>query len=181
MIDRTGKTSEAHLHWQTVTGSSRETKRLGRYLGTVAQPGSVILLQGNLGAGKTTLTQGIGVGLGVESNITSPTFTLVKEYAGRIPLFHIDLYRLDDPDDIGDLGLDEYFVRNGVCVVEWPERIERQDELSLVPWADDRLRIVLQDAGDDRRKAEFTAIGVISATTLERVMHAWTGARSRVQ
>ena len=181
MIERTGKSPGSHLQWQLITSSAGETKRLGRYLGREAQPGSVFLLQGNLGAGKTTLTQGIGLGLGVKSHITSPTFTLVKEYPGRIPLFHIDLYRLEDPDDIGGLGLDDYFAGMGVCVVEWPERIERQGDASLIPWADDVVRIVLQDAGDGRREVEFSARGIVSTGTLQRVIRSWSGARSRAQ
>lgn len=103
------------------------TASFGEELGKTARPGDIITLAGDLGAGKTTLTQAIGRGLLVPSGcyITSPTFSLIHEYPGRIPLYHIDLYRLSGEDDIEPLGLEEYLYGDGLCVIEWPERLGR--------------------------------------------------------
>ena len=102
--------------------SPEETQRLGEQLGKLAQPGDVFLLVGGLGAGKTCLTQGIAWGLGIEGYAASPSFVLVNQYRGRLPLYHIDLYRLDSIEEIADLGLDDYLYGNGVCAVEWAEK-----------------------------------------------------------
>jgi tRNA threonylcarbamoyladenosine biosynthesis protein TsaE len=100
-----------------------ETQRWGEALGAQLQAGQVVALVGDLGAGKTTLTQAIARGLGVTMPVTSPTFTLVHEYAGRIPLFHFDAYRLERPEEMADLGFDEYLEREGVIVIEWADRV----------------------------------------------------------
>lgn len=86
-------------------------------------PNDVIALIGSLGAGKTTLIQGIAEGLGVKDYVTSPTFIIINEYRGRLPFYHVDLYRLDEVRDIEDLGIKEYFDRGGVCVIEWAEKL----------------------------------------------------------
>ena len=91
-------------------------------LGKLSQPGDVFLLVGGLGAGKTCLTQGIAWGLGIEGYAASPSFVLINQYRGRIPLYHIDLYRLDSIEEVNELGLDDYLYSNGVCVVEWAEK-----------------------------------------------------------
>ena len=97
------------------------TQTLGQQLGKIVSAGDVILLDGDLGAGKTTFTKGIALGLGIERNIKSPTFTIIREYkTGRLPLYHMDVYRLEDGGG-DELGLDEYFNGNGVCVVEWSQ------------------------------------------------------------
>lgn len=101
---------------------AEQTQQMGRHLGGLAQPGDVFLLMGDLGAGKTTFTQGIAWGLGVLEYAVSPSFVLVREYQGRLPLYHVDLYRLEKAAEIGDLGLDEYFYGRGVSVVEWADR-----------------------------------------------------------
>ena len=102
-----------------------ETRRLGELLGAAAVPGLVLALTGELGAGKTCLTQGVAKGLGVPEDlpVVSPTYTLVNEYPARVPLYHLDLYRLDG-DEFVESGLDEYFFRDGVTVVEWAERAD---------------------------------------------------------
>ena len=100
-----------------------ETRQWGEALGARLQPGQVVALIGDLGAGKTTLTQAIARGLGVTAPVTSPTFTLIHEYAGRIALFHFDAYRLERPGEMADLGFDEYLEREGVVVVEWADRV----------------------------------------------------------
>jgi len=104
------------------TDSPESTQRLGAELGRLARPGDVFLLCGKLGAGKTCLTQGIAWGLEVEGYATSPSFVLVNQYRGRLSLYHIDLYRLEDIDEVIDLGLDDYLYGGGVCVVEWADR-----------------------------------------------------------
>jgi tRNA threonylcarbamoyladenosine biosynthesis protein TsaE len=107
-----------------ISNSPEETLRLGEQWGREARAGSVIGLTGDLGAGKTQLVKGIARGLGIASRIQSPTFTLVHEYReGRLPLYHIDLYRLDTPEQVFAAGLEEYFFQtDGVTVVEWAER-----------------------------------------------------------
>jgi tRNA threonylcarbamoyladenosine biosynthesis protein TsaE len=102
--------------------SPEQTQRLGVNIGEVAQPGDIFLLVGALGVGKTCLTQGIAWGLGIKEYAVSPSFVLVRELYGRLPLYHIDLYRLDQIEEIEDLGLDEYLYGNGVCAVEWAEK-----------------------------------------------------------
>ena len=105
--------------------NEEEVRCFGRRLGAEAQPGLIIALTGDLGTGKTTLTKAIAEGLGVTETITSPTFNIVKEYeSGRLPLYHFDVYRIADPDEMYELGYEEYFFGEGVCVVEWAELIE---------------------------------------------------------
>ena len=130
------------------------TLALGRYLGETARPGEVITLAGTLGAGKTTLTQAIGQGLQVPEScyITSPTFSLLHEYPGRLPLYHLDLYRLSDETEIEDLGLLEYLYGKGLSVIEWPDRLG-----SLMP--EERLHIELILLGETERLAEITGHG----------------------
>ena len=102
-----------------VSGSAKQTQSLGRRLGELAQPGDLFLLVGSLGAGKTCLTQGIAWGLGISGYTTSPSFVVINEYQGRLPLYHVDLYRLDRIEEVSELGLDDYLDGRGVCVVEW--------------------------------------------------------------
>ena len=102
--------------------SPEQTQRFGVSIGEAALPGDILLLSGDLGVGKTCLTQGIAWGLGIKEYAVSPSFVLVRELYGRLPLYHIDLYRLDHIEEIEDLGLDEYLYGRGVCVVEWAEK-----------------------------------------------------------
>lgn len=106
------------------TNSSEETLQFSKELAQKLQPGDVITLEGDLGAGKTTFTKGLAVGLDINKNVSSPTFTIIKEYNGRLPLYHMDVYRLEDSYE--DLGFDEYFEGQGVTVVEWAHLIEEQ-------------------------------------------------------
>ena len=105
-----------------ISESPEETQRLGEELGRLAQPGDLFLLVGGLGTGKTCLTQGIAWGLGIEGYATSPSFVVINQYWGSLPLYHIDLYRLDSIEEVIELGLDDYLYGNGVCVVEWAEK-----------------------------------------------------------
>lgn len=99
-----------------------QTQRLGARLGALLQPGDVLLLRGPLGGGKTSFTQGVASGLDITATVNSPTFVLAREYHGRLPLYHMDFYRLDRPAEPLELGFEEYFYGDGVAVVEWPER-----------------------------------------------------------
>ena len=107
--------------------NEEETKEFGLKIGQEAVPGQVIGLIGDLGTGKTTLTKYIARGLGVEENISSPTFMIVREYhGGRMPLYHVDDYRSGDPEELLDIGADEYFDGDGLCVVEWADMVMPQ-------------------------------------------------------
>lgn len=102
--------------------SSEQTQLLGSYLGELAQKADIFLLVGELGTGKTCLVQGIAHGLDIKEYASSPTFVVLREYCGRLPLYHIDFYRLNHVKEIADLGLEEYFYGDGVCVIEWAEK-----------------------------------------------------------
>lgn len=109
------------------TESAEQTIGLGEKIGSFLRPGDVIALQGTLAAGKTTITKGIARALGITEDITSPTFTLISVYEGRLPLYHMDVYRLEGSADFSDLGAEEMLYGSGVCVIEWSEKI--MDEL----------------------------------------------------
>lgn len=101
-----------------------KTKEIGKKLGEVVDEGSIICLVGDLGAGKTTLTQSFAKSLGIDDYITSPTFTIVNEYQGRLPLYHFDVYRIGCSEEMYDIGYDEYINSDGVCIIEWSNLIE---------------------------------------------------------
>lgn len=114
---------------RVVIQNELETKRFGLELAQKLKPGDIIALIGDLGTGKTTLTKAIAEGLGITEMITSPTFTLVQEYmSGRIPLYHFDVYRLNGEEEMYELGYEEYFFGQGVCVIEWADQI-----MGLIP------------------------------------------------
>ncbi|MGI5978175.1 MAG: tRNA (adenosine(37)-N6)-threonylcarbamoyltransferase complex ATPase subunit type 1 TsaE [Oscillospiraceae bacterium] len=106
------------------THSEAETETLGETLAASLRPGSVVALYGDLGAGKTAFVRGMARGLKSPNRVTSPTFTIVNEYEGEIPLFHFDMYRLGGSDELFGIGWDDYLARGGVCVVEWSENVE---------------------------------------------------------
>lgn len=133
--------------------SRAETAALGMALGQALQAGDVIVLRGNLGAGKTVLAQGIGRGLGVREAVISPTFTLLREYrSGRLPFYHVDAYRLAGPAEAHTFGLDEYLYGDGVTVIEWGERVA-----PLLP--DERLEIELVYGDEGEREITLQARG----------------------
>ena len=108
-----------------VSHSEAETEAMGRRLAAVLAPGAVVAYRGDLGMGKTAFTRGLARGLGYEGRVTSPTFTIVNEYeGGGLPLFHFDMYRLEDAGDLFDIGWEDYLDRGGVCTLEWSERVE---------------------------------------------------------
>ncbi|NLU24491.1 MAG: tRNA (adenosine(37)-N6)-threonylcarbamoyltransferase complex ATPase subunit type 1 TsaE [Clostridiales bacterium] len=106
-----------------VSHSVTETESIGAQLGETLRPGTVLAYRGDLGMGKTAFTRGLARGLGVRGRVTSPTFTIVNEYPGVIPLFHFDMYRLGSSDELFDIGWEDYLARGGVCAVEWSERV----------------------------------------------------------
>lgn len=107
------------------TKSAEETFALGEKIGMEASPGLVITLKGDLGVGKTVLAQGLAKGLGIEEPVNSPTFTILQVYdEGRLPFYHFDVYRIEDPDEMYEVGFEDYFYGEGVCMIEWAELIE---------------------------------------------------------
>ncbi|MDI3522753.1 MAG: tRNA threonylcarbamoyladenosine biosynthesis protein TsaE [Bacillota bacterium] len=108
---------------QVTTHSVAETDAIGTLLGEKLERGMVVALTGELGAGKTAFARGVARGLGANGPVTSPTFTLIQEYAGRLPLYHFDVYRLTDPAELEELGYEEYLEGDGVCLVEWGDTV----------------------------------------------------------
>lgn len=129
--------------YEIMTTSSEETQNLSEKLGQLVRAQDVLILEGDLGAGKTTFTKGLAKGLGVKRVVNSPTFNIIKEYKGRLPLYHMDVYRLAESEE--DLGFDEYFYGEGITVVEWAHLIE-----TFLP--NEKLKISLFHTGDDTRK-----------------------------
>jgi len=147
-----------------VTNSPEETIGLGEQLGRHLKAGDVLGLIGELGSGKTTLVKGIASGLGVRKRerVASPSFVLIKEYSGKIPLFHFDLYRLDRINDIEYLGVEEYLFDKGVCVIEWAEKMRM-----LLP---DYLQINMTIKGENKREVKFFAHNKRYENTLRRYL-----------
>lgn len=164
-----------HLPSQTfeiVSHSAEQTQQIGRCLGELLQGGELLLFEGQLGTGKTTFTQGLAKGLGITATISSPTFTILKEYSGQPrlassqresepsearmrsgpALYHFDLYRLEDPDEVLDLGFDDYFSGAGVCVIEWSENAD-------ISWLSERLAIHIHVLNKTERNLRFIATG----------------------
>ncbi len=104
--------------------SAEETFALGKKLGEEAKPGMIYRMTGDLGVGKTVFTKGFAAGLGVTDTVNSPTFTIVQEYKGRLPFYHFDVYRIEEPEEMEEIGYEDYFFGDGVCMIEWAELIE---------------------------------------------------------
>ena len=148
------------MMFSIITSSTEQTVEAGRVLGTMLEPGDLICLYGDLGSGKTHFSYGIAMGLEVrEQYITSPTFTFVNEYQGRIPFYHIDLYRLKDPSELEPIGFEEYIDSDGATVIEWAERAE--DELPS-----EYLSVYLSDISETSRELGFFAEGERYGTLL---------------
>ncbi|MDN3955795.1 tRNA (adenosine(37)-N6)-threonylcarbamoyltransferase complex ATPase subunit type 1 TsaE [Sporolactobacillus laevolacticus] len=145
---------------QWTTHSPEETMSFSEQMAVYLQPGDVLTLSGDLGAGKTIFTKGLAKGLGIREMVNSPTFTIVKEYhSGRLPLYHMDVYRISDDEDI---GLEDYFEQDGVTVVEWAENIP-----SWLP--DDVLSVVIERVNDHERIITCTANGSRSERINEEI------------
>ena len=131
-----------------------ETEALGARLAAALSPGAVVAYRGGLGMGKTAFTRGIAKGLGCTGRVTSPTFTIVNEYeGGRLPLFHFDMYRLEDADALFDIGWEDYLDRDGVCAVEWSEQVAE----ALPP---DTIYVTISRCPEDDRARTITIEGV---------------------
>ena len=109
-----------------VTKTAEETITLGKRIGEKLTPGAVLALEGTLAAGRTTITKGIAEALGITENITSPTFTLISEYEGRLPLYHMDVYRLDSAEDFINLGTEDLLYGKGISIIEWSEKVRSE-------------------------------------------------------
>lgn len=137
-------------HDAFVSTSEDDTSAAGERLGQTLGPGDVVLLHGTLGAGKTAFVRGLARGLGADAgDVSSPTFTLIQEYHGRVTLYHVDLYRLEDRE-VDDLGLDELIVGEGVVAIEWAERWRDRP--------DDAIEVTLEEVGEDRRRIETRGV-----------------------
>jgi len=150
---------------QITTVSSCETEALGASIGTLLQPGSFLALQGTLGGGKTCLTRGVVASLAPQSAhlVASPTYAIMNCYPGNTPVYHFDFYRLTGDDDIAELGFEEFFYGDGVCVVEWSERL-----VELMP--DDVLTLQFEYAGDNRRLITITSSGEKTDNVLKQLV-----------
>ncbi len=138
---------------RVLSASEQETERLGEQLGARLRPGGVLAFYGGLGAGKTAFIRGVARGLGVEGRVTSPTFTIVNEYPGRVPLFHFDMYRLGSSDELFDIGWEDYLARGGVCCVEWTENVED----AIPPEA---VRVRIEKTGEQERVIDIEGEGI---------------------
>src|SRR5438874_1263973 len=140
------------------------TEAFGRRLGGLLFPGVVVALVGRLGAGKTHLTRAVAEGLGVKNPaaVNSPTFVLIQEYPARLPIYHFDAYRLSGPREFAELGVDEYFHSDGVCVIEWADRVE-----AVLPT--DHLRIEIEVVDESRRRFHLSATGERHSALLQQL------------
>lgn len=160
-MNRGGKQAKHSVSFEITTASPEETARIGSNLASVLEAGAVILLIGDLGVGKTVFAQGVARGLGVDSPVTSPTYTLVSEYDGRsLPFYHLDLYRLNGDDPFEELGAEEYLSADGVTAIEWPEKIQRV-------WHGDCITVTLEHLVGDSRRIEIQSAGSSSIDALE--------------
>jgi tRNA threonylcarbamoyladenosine biosynthesis protein TsaE len=152
------------LRLQITSASSHETEALGFTLGSLLQPGFFLALQGDLGGGKTCLTRGVVAALAPQSSglVASPTYAIMNCYPGNVTVYHFDFYRLSGDDDIAELGFEEYFYGDGVCVAEWSERL-----VELLP--SDVMTLLFEYAGEDQRLITVTASGEKSESIIKRL------------
>ncbi|MDD5449617.1 MAG: tRNA (adenosine(37)-N6)-threonylcarbamoyltransferase complex ATPase subunit type 1 TsaE [Candidatus Omnitrophica bacterium] len=134
-----------------LTSSREETIKLGEKIAAKLKAGDMVALNGELGSGKTTFIKGLAKGLGVKKPeyVNSPSFVIIKEYRGRIPLYHFDVFRLDSPSELDTLGLEEYFYKNGICAIEWAEKIR-----DLLP--KNHIDIKIEILENNRRRIKFS-------------------------
>jgi len=145
-VERDAPSRDSGVHRSThVSEGEDATFELARSFGGTLVPGDVVALMGELGAGKTVFARGVAHALGIKDGITSPTFTLIHEYEGDIPLYHMDLYRMEGIEEIRDIGIEDYFSGDGVCLVEWAEKLD-----GLLP--EDAYRVTLRYLGATKRE-----------------------------
>ena len=136
-----------------ITQTREDTQTLGMQLAATLKRGDVVLMTGDMGAGKSEFTRGLARGLGVTGYVTSPTFTIMQLHdTGRLPLYHFDWYRLESAEELYELSMDEYLQNGGVAVIEWPSRAEE-----VLP--ESYLEVALEPLGDDERRITFTPVG----------------------
>ncbi|MDI6755632.1 MAG: tRNA (adenosine(37)-N6)-threonylcarbamoyltransferase complex ATPase subunit type 1 TsaE [Thermodesulfobacteriota bacterium] len=159
---------QAEETWSVKTSSPDETFRLGQLLGAMLSESTVIALMGDLGTGKTVFVKGVARGLGVadERDVTSPTFVLVNEYRGRLPVFHVDLYRVEKSAEVEDLGWEELISAPGVTLVEWAEKVSK-----LLP--EERLEVHLEWVGAVERKLVFIGKGQAARGLVQGLGEKW--------
>lgn len=151
--------------WQVKSTGEEMTERLGRLLGEILLPGTVVALNGELGAGKTVFARGVASGLGVKETVSSPSFVLMNIYQGKVPLYHFDFYRLEEEEELLELGLEEYFYSQGVTLIEWAEKFP-----AALP--ETRLEIeIVKDANDleNSRIITFIARGNLPESLFEEL------------
>lgn len=148
---------------ELITTNSGQTQAVARRLGRVCFPHTLLLLSGPLGAGKTCFVQGLAAGLNIEDMVNSPTFTIAKMYHGRLPLWHLDLYRLEDGGELWELGLEEFLAAPGVVVIEWPD-VAR----GLLPH--ERLEIAFDLLDENRRRLDLMPFGEQHSLLAEELM-----------
>jgi len=156
--------------WETTTESPEETRNLGRLLGKFATAGQVVLLNGDLGAGKTCFAQGVANGLAVSSAspVTSPSYTLLNIHYGRLPFYHFDLYRLSHVDDLADLGYDEFAEGDGLTLIEWADRMTEKLTASVA--------VFMQPLTAQQRKLRFDALDDGGRELLAQLADCWVAA-----
>ena len=156
------------ITFELTTRSPHQTLRLGAFLGKMISAGTVVALIGNLGSGKTTLAKGIAKGLGVrdEREVTSPSFVLVNEYRGQVPVYHVDLYRLDDPRQVEELGWDEWIAGPGVTLVEWAEK-------AMPLWPEETVEVHLQWTGPENRRFVIQGKGKRVESIIQNLREKW--------
>ena len=139
-----------------ISNSAADTKKIAAELVNALNPGSVICMYGDLGAGKTAFVQGMAAALGIDEPVTSPTFTIVNEYYGKMPLYHFDVYRIGSSDEMFEIGFDEYIDGDGISVIEWAELIE-----DILP--EDRINVTIlknMEKGEDYREIKVEGIDI---------------------
>lgn len=153
------------------TATADDTRAAGRALAPLLRPGDALALTGELGAGKTTLVQGLAAGLGFDGHVVSPTFTLVREYRGRVPIHHVDVYRLERVQDVLDLGLDDATAEGGVLLVEWGDAVE-----GLLPAEHLVVTLTTVSVDDETRSILVEGVGPswrLRWEQVERVLEPW--------
>ncbi len=151
---------------EVITDSPEQTQKVGSSLGECSQPGDIYLLLGELGAGKTCFTQGIAWGTGFDGYASSPSFVLMRQYEGRLPIFHLDFYRLEGSLEVDDMGLDDYLYGNGVCVIEWADR-------ALESLPQEYMIIRFEHISEHERRLTFEPEGSRYIELLQRARGKW--------